>query len=61
LSQENTNYRVLYGNQEGPVVPSPVRKTGTVTVHEVDGTIGNGPLHVIRVTLRPLEIQILRH
>jgi Alpha amylase, catalytic domain len=61
LSQENTNYRVLYGNQKGPVVPSPVRKTGTVTVHEVDGTIGNGPLHVIRVTLRPLEIQILRH
>jgi glycosidase len=61
LSQENTNYRVLYGNQKGPVVPSPVRKTGTATVHEVDGTIGNGPLHVIRVTLRPLEIQILRH
>jgi len=61
LSQENTNYRVLYSNQNAPTVPSPVRKTGTVTVHEVDGSIGNGPLHVIHVTLRPLEVQILRH
>ena len=61
LSQENTNYRILYCNQNSPEVPSPVRKTGAVTVHEVDGSIGNGPLHVIHVTLRPLEVQILRH
>jgi glycosidase len=61
LSQENTNYRVLYCNQNSPEVPSLVRKTGAVTVHEVDGSIGNGPLHVIHVTLRPLEVQILRH
>ena len=28
--------------------------------HEVNGSIGTGPLHVIRVSLRPLEVQILR-
>jgi hypothetical protein len=29
-------------------------------VQEVDGSIGTGPLHVVRVSLRPLEVQILR-
>jgi glycosidase len=61
LSHENTSYRILYSNKNAPAVPSPVRKTGTVTVHEVDGSIGAGPLHVIHVTLLPLEVQILRH
>jgi glycosidase len=61
LSKENTNYRILYCNQSSPEAPRSVRKTGAVTVHEVDGSIGNGPLHVIHVTLRPLEVQILRH
>jgi glycosidase len=61
LSQENTSYRILYSNKNAPAVPSPVRETGTVTVHEVDGSISSGPLHVIHVTLLPLEVQILRH
>jgi hypothetical protein len=42
LSQENTNYPILYCIQNFPEVPSPVRKTGAVTVHEVNGSIGNG-------------------
>jgi glycosidase len=60
LSQENAPYGILYSNQSTPTDPSPVRKTGTVIVHEVDGSIGNGPLHVLRVTLRPMEVQIIR-
>ena len=60
LSQENAPYGILYSNQNAPTGPSPVRKTGTVIVHEVDGSIGNGPLHVLRVTLRPTEVQIIR-
>jgi hypothetical protein len=35
------------------------RADGTVGVHEVDGSVGTGPLHTIRVTLAPMEVQIL--
>ena len=31
-----------------------------VTVAEVDGTTGSGPLNTTRVTLLPMEVQILR-
>ena len=59
LNEENSGHRVLYSNDSAPVAPGPVRRTGAVTVHEVDGTGGNGPLHVVRVTLQPMEVQIL--
>ncbi len=63
LSSEGDVFDVLYSNQPAPQAPQPVRVVpqGTPTVHEVDGSIGIGPLHVIRVTLRPLEVQILRN
>jgi glycosidase len=62
LSSDGDAFDVLYSNQPTPQAPQPVRVVpqGTVTVHEVDGSIGMGPLHVIRVTLRPMEVQILR-
>lgn len=62
LSSEGDGFEVLYSNQVGPQAPQPVRVVppGTVTVQEVDGSIGTGPLHVIRVNLRPMEVQILR-
>jgi glycosidase len=59
LSNVGDAYQVLYSNKAAPAPPGPVRLTGPVTVHEVDGTIGAGPLHVIHVTLQPLEVQIL--
>jgi glycosidase len=59
LSTVGDAYQVLYSNKAAPTAPNPVRQTGAVTVHEVDGTVGNGPLHVIHVTLQPLEVQIL--
>src|SRR5262249_25703386 len=61
LNEAGAAFQILYGNkkQSTRTAPGPVRQTGTVTVHEVDGSIGNGPLHVIRVTLQPLEVQIL--
>ena len=63
LSRDGDAFGVLYSNQAGPQAPQPVRVVpqGTTTVHEVDGSTGTGPLHVIRVTLRPLEAQILRN
>jgi glycosidase len=62
LSAEGDAFDVLYSNQAGPQVPQPVRVVpqGAATVQEVDGSIGRGPLHVVRVSLRPIEVQILR-
>ncbi len=62
LSTEGDAFDVLYSNQATPQAPQPVRviPQGAVTVNEVDGSIGTGPLHVIQVTLRPMEVQILR-
>jgi glycosidase len=63
LSSEGDQFQVLFSNQETPILPQPVRIAthGSVTVQEVDGSTGVGPLHVVRVTLRPLEVQILRN
>jgi len=61
LSRQGDVYRILFSNQKHPAPPSPVivRPAGSVEVHEVDGSTGTGPLHVIRVTLDPREVQIL--
>jgi glycosidase len=59
LSKPGDAYRISYSNKPSPTGPSAVKETGAVSVHEVDGTIGHGPLHVVRVTLQPLEAQIL--
>ena len=49
-------FDALYSNRDSPQAPQPVRVVpqGTPTVHEVDGSIGTGPLHLIRVNLRPI-------
>ena len=62
LSSEGDTFDVLYSNQAGPAAPQPVRvvSQGAATVQEVDGSTGTGPLHVVRVNLRPMEVQILR-
>ena len=62
LSAEGDVFTVLYSNQAAPLAPQPVRfvPQGVVTVQEVDGSTGQGPLHVVRVNLRPMEVQILR-
>jgi glycosidase len=63
LSKDGDQFEVLYSNQPSPTVPQPVRTApqGSVAVQEVDGSTGAGPLHVVRVTLRPFEVQILRN
>ena len=54
-------FRVLFSNQDqferpGPVIECPA---GSVEVTEIDGGVTTGPLHVIAINLRPMEIQIL--
>jgi glycosidase len=63
LSQAGDQFEVLYSNQSSPAQPQPVRTAaqGSVEVQEVDGSTGTGPLNVVRVTLKPLEVQILRN
>jgi len=59
LNPAGSSFRLLYSNKAAPTTPGPVTATGQVTVFEVDGTIGSGPLHMVSVTLQPLEVQIL--
>jgi glycosidase len=62
LSTPGDNFAVLYSNQPDPAVPSPVSQLagGAVTINEVDGSQGSGPVNIVVVTLQPMETQILR-
>jgi glycosidase len=59
LSTPGDAYRILFSNKAAPNAPTAVQERQAVTVHEVDGSTGHGPLHVLGVTLQPLEVQIL--
>jgi hypothetical protein len=61
LNQPADQYRVRYSNKPAPQGPSAVedKPAGSVSVQEANGTSGIGPLRSIRVSLAPLEVQIL--
>jgi glycosidase len=61
LNNPGDQFEVLYSNKQNPQAPGPVTlaAAGTVQVQETDGSTGTGPLNYIRVTLAPLEVQIL--
>jgi glycosidase len=60
LTKPGDTLRVLYSNKSAPTAPAPVKTLNQVKVTEVDGTTGTGPLNMVRVTLLPMEAQILR-
>ncbi|MGA2179253.1 MAG: alpha-amylase family glycosyl hydrolase [Verrucomicrobiota bacterium] len=60
LSAAGDKLCILYSNKPNPAAPAAVRTLNQVTVAEVDGTTGYGPLHTAHVTLQPMEVQILR-
>jgi len=60
LSRVGSVFGILYSNQAAPASPGAVRQTGAVSVQELDGSTGAGPLHVVQVLLKPLEVQVLR-
>ena len=60
LSAPGDQPHILYSNKTQPTAPGPVRLLSGVTVAEVDGTTGTGPLHTTSVTLQPMEVQILQ-
>jgi len=60
LSSPGDNLRVLYSNKPTPAPPDPVRSLNQIKVAEVNGTTGAGPVNTVRVTLLPMETQILK-
>jgi glycosidase len=61
LSAPGDQLRILYSNKSSPTPPAPVRTIQQAAVAEVDGSTGSGPLNATRVTLQPMEFQILQH
>jgi glycosidase len=61
LNQPGNQLRILYSNKQQPQAPGAVAQlaAGAVQVQETDGSTGTGPLNCVRVTLAPLEVQIL--
>lgn len=55
-------FQTLYSNISASQSPGSVQELGggTVTVHEANGTTTKGPVHVIQITLQPMEAQILK-
>ncbi len=61
LNQPADQYRVRYSNKstfQGPALVQD-KPAGSVSVQEANGSTGTGPLRSIRITLAPLEVQIL--
>lgn len=59
LNPVDVEFKILFSNKTNPTVPEPVKSAGTAEIHEVDGGVSSGPARVLRVTLKPMEIQIL--
>ncbi len=61
LNQPSDLYRVRYSNKPTFQGPDPVveKAAGSVSVQETNGSTGSGPLRSMRVSLAPLEVQIL--
>ena len=60
LSAPGAALRILYSNKPNPVPPAPVRTLTQVTISEIDGSTGSGPINTTRVSPQPMEVQILR-
>ena len=56
-----SKYRILFSNNENAQPPGPVteKSSGNVEISEIGGSINHGPTRCMRVSLAPMEIQIL--
>jgi glycosidase len=63
LNATVAQFEPAYSNRQlGALIPPPAvqeKARGSVTIHEVDGALTDGPVRVVRVQLQPMEIQIL--
>jgi hypothetical protein len=60
LSTPGQPVNILYSNKTAPINPGPVTQLTNVVIAEPNGTTGTGPVNTTRVTLQPMEVQILR-
>jgi glycosidase len=60
LNPEGIDYGILFSNMDTdmPVTVSE-KPRGNVSIHETNGSISNGPLKTLRVSLKPMEVQVL--
>lgn len=63
LNRQGTAYAVLFSNKDMPAVPGPIleKPSGSVEIIEVNGTMTHGPVRVLPIRLRPMEVQIVRN
>jgi glycosidase len=64
LNPQGTTYRVLYSNKAGvggSKAPGSVadKPAGSVTIHEINGSVTAGPARTLPIDLEPTELQIL--
>ncbi|MCU1261074.1 MAG: alpha amylase catalytic region, partial [Bryobacterales bacterium] len=61
LSRPGDVYQILYSNKPAPRSPGAVqgKAAGSVSVQEVDGGTGSGPLNAFGVSLDSMEVQVL--
>lgn len=57
INQEGEQFHVL--NDAGALAPQPVATRSGLEISEIDGGMTTGPARMIRVSLRPMEVQIL--
>jgi glycosidase len=57
INSDDEQFHVL--NDTGAAAPGLVETRSGLEIHEIDGGVTNGPARMIRVNLRPMEVQIL--
>lgn len=61
LSKAGDEMKMFYTNKQRshPALTVKGKTVGTVEVQEVNGSIGSGPLHCVRLSLAPMEVLVL--
>jgi glycosidase len=62
LNREDATYAILYSNKSNPRQPGKVmtKAPGSVEIREPDERVTKGPARALRISLQPMEVQILR-
>ncbi|MBL6749759.1 MAG: alpha-amylase [Nevskia sp.] len=59
LSPAGAQLRLLYSNKPAPLGPGVVQSAAGLEIHEVDGSVSDGPACILPVHLSTTEIQVL--
>jgi glycosidase len=59
LNDPGSRFEVLYSNKPDSTAPGPVVENGQVSIAEVGGGMSNGPVNAVRLSLQPMEFQVL--